>query len=238
MLAISTSMEFVIGTKVVAGDGTCGILRRVVLNPIANEVTHFVVETRHAHGIGHLVPASLVGAVDEMVHLRCTIAQFEQLPFADEGHFTTGSTGTWAYGPGQMVSLPYFERDMGSLSAPSGDGAQSGPAAVAYGSPTIGAVELLRGDLVHATDGRIGKVHGVVIDPATHHATHLLLEGAHPWGKKEIAVPISAVTSAGDALHLNLIRAQLRELPEVPIKAHERSVTAEQGAPRGSHRLV
>jgi sporulation protein YlmC with PRC-barrel domain len=209
----------VIGTTVVAEDGTCGILRRVVLNPIANEVSHFVVETRHAHGIGHLVPTSLVGAVDEAVHLRCTISQFEKLPFADEGHFTTGSTGTWAYGPGQMVSLPYFERDMGSLSAPSGDGVQSAAAAVVHDGSTVLAVELLRGDIVHATDGRIGKVHGVLIDPATHQATHLLLEGVHHlWGRKEIAVPISAVTSAGDGLHLDLTRDQVRELPEVPIK--------------------
>jgi hypothetical protein len=56
-------MEFVMSTKVVAEDGMCGVLRRAVLNPIANEVTHFVVETRHEHGIGHLVPTSMVEAV-------------------------------------------------------------------------------------------------------------------------------------------------------------------------------
>jgi PRC-barrel domain len=74
-----------------------------------------------------------------------------------------------------------------------------------------------RGDRVHATDGAIGNVEGLVIDPRNHHVTHVLLQEGHLWGRKEVAIPISAVTGADDGIRLNLTRDQVRDLPPVDI---------------------
>ena len=46
---------------------------------------------------------------------------------------------------------------------------------------------------VHATDGEIGKVEGLVVEPAHGHVTHVLLQEGHLWGRKEVAIPIGAV---------------------------------------------
>jgi sporulation protein YlmC with PRC-barrel domain len=78
-------------------------------------------------------------------------------------------------------------------------------------------VEVRRGEHVHATDGAIGRVQGVVIDPGDHHVTHVLLDEGHLWGQKMVAIPVSAVTSAGDGVRLSLTKDEVRDLPPVDL---------------------
>jgi sporulation protein YlmC with PRC-barrel domain len=81
----------------------------------------------------------------------------------------------------------------------------------------VGEVAVRRGDHVHATDGRIGLVQGLVIDPADHHVTHVLLQEGHLWGRKEVAIPISAVTRVDDGIRLNISKQDVQDLPPVAI---------------------
>jgi hypothetical protein len=61
-----------------------------------------------------------------------------------------------------------------------------------------------------------------VIDPTDHHVTHVLLERGHLWGKKEIAIPISAVIGVRpEGVCLNLTKAEVRELPAVDLGRDE-----------------
>ena len=78
---------------------------------------------------------------------------------------------------------------------------------VTYDTVPVGEVEVRRGDRVQASDGAIGHVDGLVIDPASHHVTHVLLQEGHLWGRKEVAIPISAVTSTDDGIWLSLDQA-------------------------------
>jgi hypothetical protein len=80
-----------------------------------------------------------------------------------------------------------------------------------------GEVEVRRGDQVHATDGAIGHIQGLVIDPSDHHVTHVLLDEGHLWGKRTIAIPINAVKDAKDGVRLNLTKDQVRDLPAVDV---------------------
>jgi len=80
-----------------------------------------------------------------------------------------------------------------------------------------GEVAVRRGEQVHATDGDIGHVQGLVIDPSDHHVTHVLLQEGHLWGKKEVAIPISAVTRVDDGIALNIAKQDVAELPSVDI---------------------
>ncbi len=81
----------------------------------------------------------------------------------------------------------------------------------------VGEVEVRRGDHVHATDGAIGRVQGLVVHPGDHHMTHVLLDEGHLWGKKEVAIPIAAVQSVGDGVRLTLTKDEVRELPPVEL---------------------
>ena len=84
-------------------------------------------------------------------------------------------------------------------------------------SVPLGEVEVGSGEHVHATDGHIGQVQGFVIDAASHHVTHVLLREGHLWGRKEVAIPISAVTLVDDGIRLSITKQQVQELPPVDI---------------------
>jgi sporulation protein YlmC with PRC-barrel domain len=70
---------------------------------------------------------------------------------------------------------------------------------------------------VHAKDGAIGRVQGLVIDPADHHVTHVRLDEGHLWGQKRVAIPINAVRSVDDGVRLSLTKDEVRDLPPVDL---------------------
>ena len=74
-----------------------------------------------------------------------------------------------------------------------------------------------RNERVYATDGEIGRVEGLVIDSGSHHVSHVLLREGHLFGRREVAIPIGAVTGVVDGVHLNITRQQAENLPLVNI---------------------
>ena len=215
---MSETTEFTIGSEVACSDGVCGELSRVVVDPIARALTHLVVEPRNRPGAGRLVPIELVDSTAEEIQLRCAMSEFEALEDAEETRFLPGASGAWGYGQGQMLSLPYYGLGMGGMGMGGvGMGIDAGPQSVTYDRVPAGEVEVRRGEHVHAADGPIGQVQGLVIDPADHHVTHVLLDEGHLWGKKRVAIPISAVTDVKDGVRLNLTKDQVRDLPPVEL---------------------
>jgi uncharacterized protein YrrD len=80
-----------------------------------------------------------------------------------------------------------------------------------------GETQVRRGDRVQATDGEIGRVHGLVVEPKDHRVTHILLERGHLWGQREVAIPVSAVASVDGGVVLTLTKDQVRDLPPVAV---------------------
>jgi len=169
--------EFTIGSEVACSDGMCGELTRVVVDPVAAALTHLIVEPKHRRGMGRLVPVELVESAGEGIMLRCATSEFERLEDAEETRFLPGTQGEWAYGQGQMLAQPYFALGVGGLGMGPGMGG-GGPQAVTYDRVPAGEVEIRRGEHVHATDGPIGQVQGLVVDPSDDHVTHVLLDEA------------------------------------------------------------
>jgi sporulation protein YlmC with PRC-barrel domain len=206
--------QFTIGAEVSCRDGTCGRVSRVVVDPVAEVVTHLVVEPEHRQGLGRLVPVDLADATGGGIRLSCTLAEFARLDSAEETQFVPGSKGYEVYGSEQVLSWPYYGL---------GDTVMS-PDCMGKVSPTVtfdtlpqGEVAVRRGVQVHAVDGAIGHVQGLVIDRGNHHVTHVLLQEGHLWGRKQVAIPISAVTGVEDGITLSISREQVQELPPVDI---------------------
>ena len=232
---LAASTEFTIGSDVSCRDGTCGELRRVVVDPVARVLTHLVVEEKHHQGTGHLVPIDLVSSSGTSssgagIHLGCTMAQFEALEDAEETQFLPGARGQWGYGQDQMLSWPYFGLGGGGMGMGAmgmgamgmgGMGMNQGPQTTTSDRVPAGEVEVRRGEHVHATDGPIGKVQGLVVDPSDHHVTHVLLDEGHLWGKKTVAIPIGAVTGVEAGVRLNLTKDEVRDLPVVDLADEE-----------------
>jgi hypothetical protein len=77
----------------------------------------------------------------------------------------------------------------------------------------MGETQVGPGDRVHAVDGEIGRVHGFLVNPGDGRVTHVLLQEGHLWGRKEISIPISAVTGVDPEIRLNLTKEQVGDLP-------------------------
>ena len=106
------------------------------------------------------------------------------------------------------MAMPYYGMGMGATYVPQ---------TITYDTVPLDEVEVRRGEHVHATDGHIGRVQGLVIDQNSHHVTHVLLQEGHLWGRKEVAIPIGAVTEIDDGIRLNLTKQQVQDLPPVDI---------------------
>jgi len=213
-VAMAGSMPFTIGATAVCTDGDCGTVTRVVVDPVARAITHLVVQPKHRYDAGRLVPVDLVEARAGELQVGCTLAEFDMLDLAEETRFMPGISDDADYVQDQVLSWAYYDLATG----PGMPGGMAGvPQPVTYDSVPLGEVEVRRGDQVHATDGEIGRVQGLVIDRRTHRVTHVLLQEGHLWGRKEVAIPIRAVTGVADGIRLNITKHQVQDLPPVDI---------------------
>ena len=206
---------FVIGADARCTDGVCGKVIRVVVDPVARAVTDLVVQPRHRPGLGRLVPLDLVdAATPKEIRLRCTRAGFDGLGFAEDTHFAPGTSLEEypGYSAEQILVLPYYRRVGGEDLSP----AREEPVG-RYGSLPAGELEVHRNKRVYATDGEIGRVEGLVIDPGNHHVSHVLLQEGHVLDRGEVAIPIGAVTGFVDGVQLNITKQQVQNLPPVGI---------------------
>jgi sporulation protein YlmC with PRC-barrel domain len=214
---MAEATPFVIGSDVSCSDGPCGSVTRVVVDPVARSVTDLVVEPRERAGLGRLVPLELVDTTGTGIRLRCTLDEFEKLESAEDTQFVPGTYGYGAFGPEQVVSWPYY--GLGGTDTVTADALAGGISqTVTYDMVPLGEVEVHRDDPVHAADGNIGRVQGLVIDPRSHHVTHVLLQEGHLWGRKEVAIPISAVSSVEEeGIKLSITKRDVQDLPAVDI---------------------
>jgi sporulation protein YlmC with PRC-barrel domain len=94
---------------------------------------------------------------------------------------------------------------------------------ITFDTLPVDEVGVRRGDRVHATDGAIGRVEGLVVDADTRHVTHVLLQEGHLWGRKEVAIPIASVVSVDDGIKLSITKREVEDLPAVgdgPVRRH------------------
>ena len=212
---MAQAAEFVIGADAACTDGPCGEVTRVVIDPVAEAVTHLVVEPRHPHGLSRLVPLDLIEGGPHEIRMRCTLAEFEQFDSAEESQFSPELGGYSAYGPGEVLTWPYYGLG-GGIGFGVGTGLDGPPVVIEDAAPP-GEVSVRRGDPVYATDGSIGRVQGLIIDRSSHHVTHVLLQEGHLWGRKDVAIPIASVTRSDDGITLNITKEQVKGLPPVDI---------------------
>jgi len=189
--------QFTIGARASCTDGHCGEVRRLIVDPATETVTHLVIQPGHRQEAGRLVPVHLVETTDGEIRLRCTRAEFDQLDHSAERDMVAGA------GSPEIV-------ERGSLS-----GAALRGATVLEDVIPVGEKEVGPGEQVHALDGEIGRVQGFLVNPGDDRVTHVLLLEGHLWGRKKVAIPMSAVTGVDAGIRLNLTKEQVGELPPV-----------------------
>ena len=202
--AMAQETQFTFGARASCTDGHCGEVRRLIIDPATDIVTHLVIQPGHNEVAGRLVPVHLVETTDGGIRLRCTLAEFDKLDHAAERDMVTGAE------PAQISGR------FGTSACP-GPGAW-GQTAIVEDVIPVGEDEVGPGDPVHAVDGAIGRVQGFRVNPGDDRVTHVLLQEGHLWGRKKVAIPISAVTGVDYVgIRLNLTKEQVGELPSVDI---------------------
>ena len=191
---MAAETEFTIGARASCSDGHCGEVRRLIIDPATETVTHLVIQPGPSKEAGRLVPVHLAETTDGGVRLRCTRAEFDQLDHAEERDLVTGPgpsqmLGTAGPTPGEWRQTTFLEE------------------VIPVGEDQVGP-----GDRVHAVDGEIGRVGGFLVNPGDDRVTHVLLREGHLWGRKKVVIPISAVTGVEDGIRLNLTKEQVENL--------------------------
>ena len=198
------TMPFKIGADASCADGACGQVSRIIVNPVTREVTHLAVDPKYQRGQGRLVPVDLVDTTPGQIRLRCTLAEFQTLRPSQEG----GSVP-------DLDSSGQSPNQVRWVLGPMHDHGDAGPGITVDYVPS-GEVDIRQELTVCATDGEIGQVKGLIVEPGGHRVTHVLLQEGHIWGRKEVAIPIGAVTKIGTLLiHLSLSKHQVKDL--VPV---------------------
>jgi sporulation protein YlmC with PRC-barrel domain len=193
---VAEETEFAMGAEARCSDGPVGKVIRVIVDQGSETVTHLVVEPRFRLSAARLVPVDLVDATDDGIRLRCTVEEFGALEAAEKTELVDGLAGGLGLaglgGPlGAPAPVPVMVQDV----VPRGEEG------------------IERGEPVHALDGEIGRVEGVRVDPGDHRVTHVLLAEGHLWGRKDVAIPASAVTKVENGIWLNLTKKQVENLP-------------------------
>jgi sporulation protein YlmC with PRC-barrel domain len=190
--------EFAMGVKASCVDGLCGEVSRMIIDPVTDTVTHLVIEPKHRRETARLVPLDLVETTAGGIRLRCTLAEFGGLDAAEDT---------------ELVETGIEGMGIASLNTPMG----LTPAVVTVVEDIVplGETEIAHGESVHALDGEIGRVQGFMVDPGNRRVTHVLLREGHLWGRKEVAIPVSAVKKVENGIWLKLTKKQVEDLPEV-----------------------
>jgi sporulation protein YlmC with PRC-barrel domain len=216
-------MRLELGTSVRCTDGKLGELADVVIDPASKRLTHVVVRGHGKIGVARLVPIALVRPDGEReVALRCSIEEacalhpvqdfaylkLDELPAADPD---------WDVGIEHVLATPaYPTSDVGNYAF-----GYEESVGISYDRVPKGTVEIRRSSTVNCAGGEpVGHVDGFVLD-SHHQITHLLLERGHLWRRREVTVPIGAITKVEtDNVTVGLTTRELEQLSSVP--AHRR----------------
>jgi uncharacterized membrane protein/sporulation protein YlmC with PRC-barrel domain len=195
------AMDFPIDVDVFCSDGQYGKSTTVIIDPVTEKVTFVAVSDPNRLYTEYLVPVSEVINVDSSkIELKCTKTELEQMEKFAEAEY---------------LDVPYYGYD--SLNG------MSDPLANIYRKENIpeGTVTVSRGMAVEATDGFVGTVDELVINPNTGQITHMVLRTGHIWGSAEITIPVSQIKSIDAlAVHLDGDKNSIETLPIVQIRRH------------------
>lgn len=204
-------MDIPIGAEVICSDGDCGRSTYIVLNPVTDRVTHFVVEESNFPNIERLVPIDEIQKSDpKTIYLRCTRSKLSKMdPFIETDFIPTDM---------DEYAVPFEYPYTAPLMVWPFIGLPNEIATLRLEQIPLSELAVHRGANVHATDGHVGKVDEFMMDPENHHITHLVLRKGHLWGEKDITIPVSEIDRIEENdVFLKIDRSKISALPAVPV---------------------
>lgn len=210
-------MEIPINAKVFCDEEVCGRSTFIVLDPVKEEVTHFVVEETTLPNIERLVPIELIerSSHDE-IHLRCPRDEYERMESFIETDFFKSDEIEYSVPFEYSYAVPYLIWPFVEL--------PNGVTIVKTEHIPPAELAVRRGAIVEATDGQVGEVDEFVVEPSSGDITHLVLRKGLLWAAKDITIPVSQIDHIDEnVVYLKIDKASVAVLPAIPIKQHRSS---------------
>jgi len=206
-------MDIPLNAKVRCTDGVAGRSPCIILNPITQEITHFVLKSKGMLEHEKLVPISLITkSTPRTIHLRCTTHDLAKLEPFEKGEYI-GFDGSDKYWP-----AAYNDADDSVLMWPYLHGLERHGMYINMEQIPHGELGIHRGAHVDATDGRVGRVDEFLVNPRNCHITHLVLRKGHLWGESDVTIPVSEIQHIeNDTVRVKLSRDQIAMLPHIPV---------------------
>ena len=205
-------MEIPLNAQVECTNGICGHSEYVLIDPVADKVTHVVVKEDSSPNTEYIVPVELVSAtIAGTIQLHCSKAKLKKMKRFVKTTFVEAQvplmSPVYGGGMGTYYYLPYVTADM-TVQVPK-EHLQIPP----------GELGLNRGTRVEATDGYVGHIDEFVVNPKNKHITHLVMREGHLWGQKDVIIPLSAMgETRADTVFLKLNKHQIESLPTFPVQ--------------------
>jgi uncharacterized membrane protein/sporulation protein YlmC with PRC-barrel domain len=202
-------IDIPLDAKVESTDGYAGQSSHVIINPIAKDVTHFVVKTEEqGEKVDRLVPMEkVVETGPNLIRLSVTTDELAEMEPFTSSHYMKVDVPDYDY----VHVMPYHALPTKTVDK-----------AVTDELIPPGELAVRRGAKVEATDESVGQVEGFLVDPESGHISHLVVREERLFGKKEVTLPISAIESAHqDMIFLKLDKAAVDALPSIPVQRHQ-----------------
>jgi uncharacterized protein YrrD len=206
-----------IGSQVVGPDGQeqIGTVEKVVISPQTREVTHLLVHRGPLQLLHHdvMVPIASVSAVSEAaVQLSVLVETLNRMPAHDAAGYVDPAT-SWPAPEG-------YRRDQVLFALPDRTGSLDQLLPRSQGRAQDTRTEAQKGVLigtstkVEASDGPIGVIDRVLLDPDSGRATHFVVRKGKFLAKHVIVPADWASEITPEKVRLAVDREQLTALPE------------------------
>ncbi len=169
---------------VYASDQLCGHTTYILVNPQTQRVTHLVVKEGPLSHTERLVPIEAVAkTTPDRIQVRCSLDAFKRMdPFvAIERH---------------VEMVPDYEEFKYTYQVLTHVPEKRVWIETGWHQIPTGELAVRQGARVQATDGPVGTVAGLRIEPTSKRIKQLLIEQGLPWDRRQIAVPIQEIGQA------------------------------------------
>ena len=175
---------------------------RIMVHASNWKVTGVVVHQSGLLGLDVLVPVELIeAATSTSILFRLTGAQLAAQPMANEFEYLDSSDFDIATSAAYPMAPPMMP--IGPV-----------PAELEHERIAPGDVSMDQHTVIEASDGRLGKLAALAVDPATHGITGIVVREWHHLHHIELLIPMKVVARlADDTIHLSWTKKKVASLP-------------------------
>jgi uncharacterized protein YrrD len=209
-----------LGVDIMCSDGPCGKVSKVVVARASRRVSHIVVEDQDLlEQSTRLVSINkIASATSQQITLSCTKKELEEMQPFFVTRYIQNVDSEKAASLASNVYFPYSFVSFGTLQEYAEVVNKTGYDTVNVENITEKESAITTGMEIRASDGKIGNLDELVLNPENGEITHILMRKGHLWGKKEIVIPLSNVASAREGfIRLKINKKEVEKLPSLAL---------------------